>query len=116
MSVTRGEHGAVEPVHVAQQQQVAVGRPHGSEGGVRGMLDAVLDTREIVLTGRAGRAAGELVEAALPDQRPQPRGRLRGLGAAVEIAPAECERATQQRSPSPRPPSMRALYENSGVS
>ena len=88
-----GEHGAVEPVHVAQQQQIAVGRPYGSEGGVRGMLDAVLETREIVLTGRAGRAAGQLVEAALPDQRPQPCGRLRGLGAAVEIVPAECERA-----------------------
>ena len=46
--------GAVEPVHVAQQQHVAIGGADRGERGVRGQRHAVADAAEVVLAGRAG--------------------------------------------------------------
>ena len=82
---------ACEAVDVPQQQQIAIGRPHGGERVVGGERHAVLDAREVVLARRGRRAPRELVEAALAHERVEPVSRLRRL--------ASCHRDRASRPP-----------------
>ena len=97
MSVTAHSSAGVEAVHVAQQQQVAVGGPQPAQRGVRCLLDAVLDAAEVVVAGRAGRAPRELVEGMLAHQAVEPLLRLRPRrsGAPAQLAPAGGQRRKQ---------------------
>ena len=116
--VTPAQHGAVEPVHVAQEQQVAVGGSQAARAA-SAACSTQSSTRERssspVVPGARGRARRSSPPA------PAPYSHSCGCGRAARRRRCRSRQPTasaptRQRSPSPRPPSMRALYENSGVS
>jgi len=90
----RAQQLGVEPVHVAQQQEVAVGRAQRSERTVGGLRHAVAGALEIVL-GAGGRTGGEVVEAPLAHQSIEPFLWARRLRGAREAPPAGCQRRDQ---------------------
>ena len=108
-------HGAqerdVEPVHVAQQQQVAVGR--ADRGAARRPPPAPRSRRRSRASSspvRAGRAPSELVEALLAHERSTATPAARaGAAPPSQLAPADRERARPGSARRlRRPPSMRA--------
>ena len=91
----RTQHRRVEPVDIAQEQHVAVGRAQRDEDGVDGQLHAVADGAEVVRAGARRPAPRELVEALLAHERVQPFLRLRRLDVVLELPPAGRERRDQ---------------------